>query len=77
MSVYCGAIECKYNGKRNQCTAPKIELSSHSVMTAWDGRQEFWKCKGFELSDEAKAIQAYIQRWEEEKNDEHADVTMR
>lgn len=67
MSVYCGAIECKYNNDRNRCTAGKIVLSSHSVMTVWEGRQDFWKCKNFELSDQSKAILAALGCLREEK----------
>ena len=56
MSVYCAAVECKYNGNSNKCTAKKISLSSHSVMTLWEGRQDFWKCKNYEVSDEYVAL---------------------
>ncbi len=56
MSVYCAAIDCKYNGTANRCTAKRIELSAHSVMTLWEGRQEFWKCKSYEMSEESKRI---------------------
>lgn len=56
MSVYCAALECKFHSDTNRCTAKRITLSSHSVMTLWNGRQEFWKCKQYEMSDEYKAI---------------------
>ncbi|MBQ9662697.1 MAG: DUF1540 domain-containing protein [Oscillospiraceae bacterium] len=39
MRVHCGAVECKYNGNKNRCTAKSIDLSWHSVMTVWMGRQ--------------------------------------
>ena len=50
MKVTCASVECKYNGKNYQCTKNHINLSSHSIMTYWDGRQEFWKCKNYEPS---------------------------
>ena len=56
MSVYCAALECKFQSDTNRCTAKRITLSSHSVMTLWNGRQEFWKCKQYEMSDEYKAV---------------------
>ena len=56
MSVYCAAVECKYHSDTNRCTAKKVTLSSHSVMTVWNGRQEFLKCKQYEMSEEYKAV---------------------
>ena len=60
MSVYCAAVECKNHSDTNRCTAKKITLSSHSIMTLWDGRQEFLKCKQYEMSEDYKAIMAVI-----------------
>lgn len=54
--IHCAKIECKYNSDRNVCTAKSIELSDHDVLTHWEGRQNFQRCKQFELSDEAKEI---------------------
>lgn len=62
MNIYCAAVDCKYNGSRNQCTAKKVELSWHSVMTMWQGRQELWKCKNFEKSEEARLVEEQIRR---------------
>lgn len=65
MSVYCAAVECKYHSDTNRCTAKRITLSSHSVMTLWDGRQDFLKCKQYEMSEEYKAVLALIRKAEE------------
>ena len=65
MSVYCAALECKYHSGTNRCTAKKITLSSHSVMTVWNGRQEFLKCKQYEMSEEYKAALAVLRMAEE------------
>ena len=67
MSVYCAAVDCKYNSDTNRCTAKSISLYSHSVMTVWEGRQEFWRCKNYELSDEAKRLSAAIKQMMEGK----------
>ena len=65
MSVYCAALECKYHGDTNRCTAKNIILSSHSVMTVWNGRQEFLKCKQYEMSEEYKALLTALRMAEE------------
>ncbi len=67
MSVYCAAFDCKYNGRTNRCTAKRITLSWHSVMTVWEGRQEFWRCKNYEVSDEAKRLQETIKQMMEDQ----------
>lgn len=65
MSVYCAALECKYHSDTNRCTAKKITLSSHSVMTVWNGRQEFLKCKQYEMSEEYKSLLTVLRMAEE------------
>ena len=65
MSVYCAAVEYKNHSDTNRCTAKKITLSSHSIMTLWDGRQEFLKCKQYEMSEDYKAVMAVIRMAEE------------
>lgn len=54
--IYCAAIDCEYWGDGNRCTAKEVHLSDHSIMTAWDGRQRFQKCKTWQESVESKAI---------------------
>lgn len=54
--VYCANIACKYLDEDNMCKRNKIELSYHSVMTVNDGRQEFVRCKQYEMSSEAQRI---------------------
>lgn len=65
MSVYCAAADCKYSGSKNRCTAKQVTLSWHSVMTVWEGRQEFLQCRSYEMSDEAKRISEAIRKAEE------------
>lgn len=56
MGIYCASAECKYNSNTGRCTAKRVELSFHSVNTLWEGRQDFWKCKSYEMSEESKRI---------------------
>lgn len=65
MSVYCAAADCKYNSDKNRCTAKQVTLSWHSVMTVWEGRQDFLRCRSYEMSDEAKKIFEIIKQAEE------------
>ena len=43
--IYCADVGCRFNNDNGVCTARKVALSWHSVMTVWDGRQEFQRCK--------------------------------
>ena len=71
--VYCAAMDCEFNSDKGTCTAKSIALSANSVMTVWDGRQEFNKCKTYQKSEEAIRIESmlteYFKKWEKE----HAD----
>ena len=55
--IVCACTECKYNNDRNRCTAKDVEMSWHSVMTVHDGRQEFLKCKTYEMDERSKEIE--------------------
>ena len=57
--VYCANDWCKFN-KDDVCTAKEISLSFNSVMTYWDGRQQFNKCKTYEESEEIKKLMRNI-----------------
>lgn len=43
--IYCADSLCKFNNDKGVCTAKKVALAWHSVMTVWDGRQEFSRCR--------------------------------
>lgn len=62
MSIYCAASDCKYSSANNRCTAKQVTLSWHSVMTVWEGRQEFLRCRSYEQSEEAKRIAEELNR---------------
>lgn len=55
--IICANSMCKYNNDKNVCTAKTAEMSWHSVMTIHDGRQEFLKCKTYEMDERSKEIE--------------------
>lgn len=55
--IICANNLCKYNNDKNVCTAKTAEMSWHSVMTVHDGRQEFLKCKTYEMDERSKEIE--------------------
>lgn len=55
--IICANSMCKYNNDKNVCTAKTAEMSWHSVMTVHDGRQEFLKCKTYEMDEHYKEIE--------------------
>lgn len=63
--VVCAAVDCRYNNDRNRCTAKKVELSWSSVMTLWEGRQEFFRCKQYEKSAEAVELEKKLSEFME------------
>ena len=71
--VYCAAIDCEFNGDDGKCHAKCICLSANSVMTVWEGRQEFNKCKTWQKSQFAKDIEEKLKPFIEKMraNNEH------
>lgn len=61
--IHCAASECKFCNEKGLCTAKEISLSWHSVMTKYEGRQEFNHCKSYEMSDEAREITERLQKY--------------
>lgn len=52
--ITCACFDCKFCNENAQCTAKEIKLTSGNIATMWEGRQDVWWCKSFELSNEAK-----------------------
>ena len=50
--IYCAAIDCEYYREDGRCTAKEVCLSDHSIMTVWEGRQRFQRCKTYQKSKE-------------------------
>lgn len=60
--IFCAAIDCEFNGDDGKCHAKEIALSDHSIMTLWEGRQRFQKCKTYQKSREATEMEQFIAR---------------
>jgi len=56
MKVICAACDCIHNGKNNKCDAKSIVLSDEYVMTVWQGRQHYHKCKMYQIDPEMKKL---------------------
>lgn len=52
--IYCADVECLFNNDKCVCTAKEVALSWHSVVTVWEGRQEFHRCKMRETRKERR-----------------------
>ena len=55
--IYCADVGCAFNNDKGVCTAKKVALSWHSVMTVWEGRQEDQRCKTRETSKEHRELE--------------------
>ncbi len=65
-AIHCADVGCAYN-KKDKCTAKKVFMSWHSIMTAYDGRQEFHRCGTREKSDMEKRMEVFFNGKEREK----------
>lgn len=52
--ITCTCFDCKYCNQNAECEAKEIKLTSGNIATLWEGRQDVWWCKSFEMSEEAK-----------------------
>lgn len=50
--VYCANMHCKYLNDDGFCTKEEIGLTYCSIVTLYDGRQEFLKCTAFIEKDD-------------------------
>lgn len=60
--IFCAAMDCEFNGDDGKCHAKEVALSDHSIMTLWEGRQRFQKCKTYQKSREATEMGQFIAR---------------
>lgn len=54
--IICASVDCAYNGDNHTCTANRIMMSECHIMTVYDGRQLFWQCKQYEMSEQSKRL---------------------
>ena len=60
--VNCATIECEFNDE-GKCKAKSIILSDHSIMTVWEGRQQYQRCKTFQKSQEMIDLEQRFGQW--------------
>ena len=71
--VYCADSSCEFNDDHGVCTQKKIALSYQSVMTVWDGRQEYHRCRMYQQSKHSREIEAFFKKKMEEHDEDHDD----
>ena len=59
--IYCSDMLCKFN-EDGICKSKTVALSAYSVITLYDGRQDFHKCKTFEESTDSKIYREMLDR---------------
>lgn len=73
--ITCACFDCKHCNQNAECTAEEIKLTQGSIATVWEGRQDVWWCKSFEISEEAKEsyerIREIFKGATEETNQKH------
>lgn len=60
--ITCTCWDCKFCNEDSQCTAKEIKLTNGNISTVWEGRQDVWWCKSFEMSKEAQKNQEIIKK---------------
>lgn len=58
--IFCAAIDCEFNGYDGKCHAKEVALSDHSIMTLWEGRQRYQKCKTYQKSQAATEMEQFF-----------------
>ena len=59
--VYCADYSCKYLDENGVCTLKEIGLAWTSVVTRYDGRQEYNKCKMYHKSERFQEMEKFIE----------------
>ena len=71
--VYCADTTCEFNGDNGVCTQKKIALGWSSVITLWDGRQEYQRCKMYQKSEQSRQIEEQFRKLMVEEHEDHDD----
>jgi hypothetical protein len=61
--ITCACFDCKFCDDNAKCTAKEIKITFGNIATVWEGRQDVWWCKSFEMSEEAKESYQIINSW--------------
>ena len=70
VSITCPCIECIYNGRGYKCTAKAINLKYRNMATVYEGRIDMWICDKYELSEDAKQMQEFLNNIQKGKKNE-------
>ena len=71
--IYCAAIDCEHRKEDGRCAAKEVFLSDHSIMTVWEGRMRFQRCKAWQKSREYSAMEERLSPLLEKLNNGHTD----
>lgn len=58
--IVCAAIDCAYNDDNRCCTAKKVSLNEGHWHTRHEGFKQFWICKNFKKSVDAKRMERIL-----------------
>ena len=73
--ITCAENRCKYY-KNSRCQAKEINLTANSIMTLWQGSQDFNTCKTFEESEESRKIRGQVEEFFKNKEMTFEDCLM-
>lgn len=61
--VVCAVVDCVHNGDDYVCNLKAIHLSDNYIMTKWNGREHYQKCREYKrIHDElTDAIEQFIE----------------
>lgn len=72
--IHCADVSCRFNNDKRVCTAKKVALSWHSVMTVWEGRQEFNRCKTRQTSKEQRELEKRMEEFVRESRNQETVI---
>lgn len=67
--IFCSDSSCKFINDQGRCTAKTVTIGWSSVMTVYEGRQDFHRCKTYEESEKAKEIKAFLDKVQRREGD--------
>lgn len=65
--IYCADVSCEFNNDKGVCSQKTVCLGWSSVMTVWDGRQEFHRCKSYQKSKQSIEIESQMRKYMEDQ----------
>jgi len=59
--IFCAANDCEYYQENGRCGAKTVCLSDHYIMTVWEGRQRYQRCKTYQRSERSIELEKQFQ----------------